>query len=889
MGAIAFFRRWRRAFFQQRTREREFDRELKSYLDLAIRAEKQKGMSEAEARRTVLLRIGGVEQVKERVRESRIGYSAETLLLDLRYALRSLRRRPGFSIVVIAVLTLGIGANTAVFSLVRGVLLKSLPYPQPERLVAIGETAARGPLTALPYLNYLDWRGQQHVFADLCARLPAGGILTGQGDPERVFGRFVSASFFTTLRLRPQLGRFFTEIEDVKGGERAIIISDALWRRRFGGDPGIIGQAVQYNGGAWTLLGVMPPDFDFYGRANENNDFFIPLGQLEQSDSRGRGYPVRLTARLRDGVTLREARSEIQTLARRAALEHPESDSGNPVDVRPFLSDYVGDSSKALAVISAAVVFLLLIACANVANLTLARAGARQTEIAVRLALGASRGRVIRLLILESLLLALAGATVGTFVAFWGVSVFKSFAPAALPRLEDVQIDGWVLAFTIVAAVGSGVLFGLLPALQTTRPNVDAALKQGGRRSTDLSSKRLRGSLVITELALSLALLIGAGLLVKSFTRLLQVEPGFDLRNVLIFRLRMPDLKYSDPARAIQFLEQTQQRLARLPGVTGVAISTGHPLGRSSEAGFLREGKPEPKAAAQWPIALSFAVSKEYCPALGITLLAGRSFDDRDRAESTPVVIVDEEFAQRSSAGGSMASLLGRRLRLEGVDEPWRQIVGVVRHVKQDGLDESPRPEIYRPWTQLTLKSSGDYLRAMDIVIKSAADPRTLVPAVQREIHYLDSDQPLGPTRLLSELMKNSMAARRVNLVLIVSFAGAALLLSAIGLYGVMNYLVQQRERELGARIALGATYRDILKLVLGQGMMLALIGIVLGLFGSLALSHTLEHLLFGIAATDWTTFFFVPLLLASVTLLATYLPARRATRINPIAALRCE
>ena len=870
--------------------ERELAEEVSSYVELSTRAKQRDGLSESEARRAALVELGGVEQVKQQVREARAGFTIDTLLQDVRYAARSLRKHPAFTLTAVATLMLGIGASAAMFTVLRGVLLKSLPYPDADRLVAVGEISPSGPLTALPYQNYLEWRAEQTVFAEMSARLPAGGILVAGSQPERVFGRFVTASFFPTLGVKPQLGRFFSEAEDRIGGEPVIVISDELWRRLFGGDPAVLGTAVQYNGSSWTVIGVMPRGFDYYGRENDNNGIFVPLGQLEQQDNRGRGYPVRITARLKDGVSLRDARAEMLTLAKRSALAHSQTDSGNPIDVRTFLSDYVGDTANALLIISAGVVLLLVIACANVANLTLARGIKRQREIALRLAVGASRTRVIRLLLTESVLLALFGGIAGIALAIWGVEVFKAIAPETLPRLDDVRIDAWVLAVTVGVTLGSGVLFGLAPALQTTRPDLESTLKDGGRQSSGgAASSRLRGALVITELALSLTLLIAAGLLVQSFRQLMEVDPGYDARNVLTFRLRLPDKKYPDAAQAIAMNMEVQRRLQQLPTVEHVAIASGFPFGRGAESSYWVEGESEPKNAAQWSVALGLAVNEQYHDALGIPLLAGRRFTAQDGTDTPSVALVDEEFVRRHFPDAPLASAVGRRFRIQGADEPWREIVGVVRHVRHSGLAEQARPQIYRPWTQLNLSRSGEWLRAMDIIVKASVDPAPLAPAIRRELQQLDPDQPLGPVATLESLLDKSIAPRRFNLFLLSTFSCVGLLLSVIGLYGVMSYTVSQRTREIGLRMALGAQRGDVLKLVLGEGMLLAIAGTVVGVAGAFALTRLMSSLLFAVSASDPMTYASLSLLIVGVALLACYLPARRAASVEPMEALRCE
>ncbi|MFL6584736.1 MAG: ADOP family duplicated permease [Chthoniobacterales bacterium] len=890
------------SFWRNLTRKRAVERELAdeigSYLDLATRSKIREGMSPADARRQALREIGGIEQIKEQVRSSRAGFGIETLLGDLRYACRALLKKPGFALTAVVTLALGIGANTAIFTVVHGVLLKSLPFREPEQIVAVGELTKSDWLGTVPYENYRDWRTQQHVFEGMAARLAAGGIINGGREPERIFGRFVSASFFPTLGITPQLGRFFTEAEDEAGGERVMVISDVLWRRHFDADPAVIGKAVQYNAESWVVVGVMPRNFDFYGRENVNNDIFIPLEQamrgratsIQQSDSNGRGYPIAITARLKRGVTLRAARAEMQTLARRSAAQFPQTETGNPIEVRPFLADYVGNTAQGLGVISAGVIFLLLIACANVANLTLARATSREREIAVRLALGASRLRVVRLLVTESLLLAFVGSAAGVALAVWAVDVLKTVASQSLlPRISDVHVDSLVLATTALIAIASGTLFGLAPALQASRPDIESALKNGGRGAAGGGSSRLRNALVVAELALSLMLLIAAGLLVESFRHVANDDAGFDPTNVLTFRLRLPDARYPDPQQAIGAVREAERRFRAVPGVTAVAIATGYPFGRYREARYQIEGTPEPKTAAQLPSAVSLATNETYHRTLGVRLLAGREFTERDRADTPPVAIVDDEFVRRNVGAASYASVIGRRLRFEGADEPWREIVGIVAHVKYDTLDELPTPEIYWPWTQWPVTPSGPWLRAMDFVIKTAQEPRALVPAITRTIHEIDPDQPLGPWRTLDSLFDESIAPRRLNLAVITAFSVTALVLSAVGLYGVMSYAVGQRRRELGIRIALGATRRDILRLVVANGMALTLIGLAVGMLGAIAATRLMTSMLFGVTTTDPFTFFMVSGLLAAIALFACYLPARKATRIDPTIALRSE
>ncbi len=812
-------------------------------------------------------------------------------LRDFRYSLRALQKNPAFAILAIVTIALAVGANTSIFTAVEGVLLKSFSFPEAQRLVVVTGVSKSQPDVAVSYPDYLDWRAEQRVFIDLAARTPAGGIISGIGEPERVFGRYVTASFFSTLRVQPQIGRFFDEDEEKPGAARVLVIGDGLWRRRFNADPAVIGRAINYNGASWTVIGVLPANFDFYGRSNGNNDVFLPIGQLpDQTLLRDRGsHAFDVIARLLPSVSEREAATAMNTIAARLAAQYPVTNAGVTVQVRSLLRDFVGEDSKALLVTSAAAILLLLIACANVANLTLARASTREREIAVRLAVGSSRWRIIRLLMTESLLISLIGGALGVLLAIWVVGIFKAIGARVISRIDEIAVDVPVLMFSLGTVFIATVLCGLLPAMKAARLNVEPALKSGARSSGG-GLAHVRKTLIISELTLALMLLISASLLVKSFWRLTDVNPGFDPQHVLTFRLRLPDSKYDKPEMSIRAVKELRRRISELPGVSGLGITSGIPLGRQNEEGYWIEGQPEPANQLQWPVALSYFVDEDLCRTLAIPLLAGRMLSETDRADSPAVVLVDDEFV-RVHFGGNLHAALGRRLRFKGDNEPWREIVGVVRHVTHYGLEEHARAEVYQPWLQMTSGPSASfhYFRAMDFAVKTVGEPNSYLPAIKAELRKVDNDVPLGNIATLEQKLRDSTATRRFNLGLISTFALLALVLSAIGLYGVISYGVNQRTTEIGIRMAVGAEPKDVLKLILREGLVLAVVGILLGAGGALVLTRFLSSILFGVSATDPAIYLSAAALLLIVAIAACLWPARKASAIQPLEALRYE
>jgi putative ABC transport system permease protein len=812
-------------------------------------------------------------------------------LNDVRYSARSLLKNPPFAILAILTIALGIGANTSIFTAVNGVLLKTFSFPEAERLVVVTGVSKSQPNVAVSYPDYLDWRAEQRTFVDIGACAPAGGVISGIGEPERVFGRYVTASFFSTLRVQPQIGRFFGEDEEKAGAARVMVIGDGLWRRRFNADPAVIGRAINYNGASWTVLGVLPTNFDFYGRSNGNNDVFLPVGQLpDQPLLRDRGsHAFDVIARLRAGVSEREAARAMNTIAAQLASQYPVTNAGVTVEVRSLLRDFIGEDSKALLVTSAGAVLLLLIACANVANLTLARASTREREIAVRLAVGSSRWRIVRLLMTESLLIAVIGGAFGVLLAFWAVEIFKTIGAGVIARIDEIAVDVPVLMFSLGTILIATVFFGLLPAMKAARLNVEPALKSGGRSSAG-GLARVRKGLIVSELTLALMLLISASLLVKSFWRLTRVNPGFDPAHVQTFRLRLPDSKYDKPEMSIRAVRELRRRISELPGVNHVGITSGIPLGRQNEFGYWLEGQPEPANQLQWPVSLMYFVDEDLCKTLGIPLLAGRMLSERDTGDTPSVVLVDDEFV-RIHFGGDVQAALGRRLRFKGENEPWREIVGVVGHVTHYGLEEHARAEVYQPWLQMSPGPSVSfhYLRAMDFAVKTVGEPTSYLPAIKAELRKIDNDLPLGNVATLTEKLRNSTATRRLSLGLITTFALLSLVLSAVGLYGVMSYGVNQRTTEIGIRMAVGAEPKDVLKLILREGLVLAVIGTLLGAGCGLALTRFLSTILFGVSATDPAIYLSASALLLIVALAACFWPARRASAIQPLEALRYE
>jgi putative ABC transport system permease protein len=801
------------------------------------------------------------------------------MLRDLRYGIKSLLKRPGFTAIAVITLALGIGANTAIFSVVNGVLWRPLPYPAPQQLVMTWENhqARGGPEREwLSPSDFDDWRDQNTVFTHLSALNDWGPTLTGREDPEPLTGAAVSHDMFTLLGVEPSMGRTFRPEEDQSGAPNVVLLSHELWQRRFGSDQEIVGKSISLNEDNYTVIGVMPAGFKF--PIIGNAELWRTLKPTASATCQRGCLVWRAIGRLKPEASIEQARSELSMIARRLAAQYPESNGKVGATLVPLHEQLVGNMQRPLLVLLGAVVFVLLIACANVANLMLARGATREREMAIRAALGASRGQVIRQLLTESMLVALAGSAGGLLLAFWLLRFFISVSPPGAPRFDQIGIDMPVLGFTFVMAMLTGLVFGLAPALHVSRPDLNYSLKDAAKGGpSGASGGGLRRVLVVAEMALALILLIGGGLMMKSFLQLQRVDPGFNPDHVLTLRLFLNPTHYPQPQQVLTFYTQLLDRLQTLPGVQAVAgISTLPLSGNETDTSFMIEGRPQPPPN-QKPVAWYNSVSPDYFRAMGVRLTKGRVFTDRDDEKSSLVVIISEAMARRYWRNEEP---LGKKIG-SGPGH-WREIVGVVRDVKHFGLDADTPPSMYFPVSQAPA-------RGMSLVVRTSGDPLTVVPALRSQILVGDKNMAIAKISTMSDLVSSSITQQRFILLLLGCFAALALALAAVGIYGVMSYAVTQRTHEIGIRMALGARAPDVLKLVVRNGMALALVGVGVGLAGAFALTRLLQSLLFEVRPTDIATFSTVTLLLLSIALLACYLPARRATKVDPLVALRYE
>ncbi|HEY6404064.1 MAG TPA: ABC transporter permease, partial [Blastocatellia bacterium] len=880
-----------RGLFLKRKLEQDLEDEIRSHLEMQIEDNQRQGMTPEEARRAASRKFGGVVQVKEAYRDRLSLPAVETAFQDLRYGLRMLRRNPGFTFVAVLTLALGIGANTAIFSVVNAVLLRPLPYRDPDRLVMVGHHGgSQGTVTirATPP-DFLEWREQAKVFEQIAAYKSSTADITVNGEPERLDAGIISANLFATLGVAPALGRAFTPEEDTADGPPAVILSDSLWRRRFGGDPHVIGRTLKVGAQSHTVVGIMPPEF----KVLEEPDLWLPLALnvTKELSRQGGTFVISMFARLKPGVTLEAARADLSVILERNRQAFPRLYLGLQVGVIGLSESLIGDVRPALLVMFGAVTFVLLIACANVANLLLARSAARQKEMAIRAAIGAGRLRLMRQMLTESLLLSLAGGVVGLLAAKWGVKLLVAMSPDGIARIEESGVDIRVFGFTCAVAALTGLIAGVFPSLQASKTNVNQTLKAqstaGAVWSRPSGVRKGLPALMIVELALALVLLVGSGLMVKSFLRLLAVPKGFNPDGVLTLALRPSLAKYPrDSPRRLAYFQESLARVQALPGVRSASLTSFLPLGGPHIRMFLQiDGRP-PFEIGKEPIIEANHISPDHFQTMGMQLRAGRQFTAQDAGETQKVVIINEMLARRFFPNENP---IGRRLLMGQTPQT---IVGVVSDVYHLGLDQEVHAEVYFPYLQMP------NFVLMNLAVRAASDQRptadqsnsaALAASIRNQMRSIDPNEPINQAITMDERLSKSVAGRRFQMLLIGLFAVGGLLIAMVGIYGVISYAVSQRAHEIGIRMALGAQAGDVLKMVVRWAMSLALIGVALGVTAALALTRVMKNLLFEVSATDPVTFALIALLLLSVAFIASYIPARRATRVDPLIALRSE
>jgi predicted permease len=805
-----------------------------------------------------------------------------SLIKDIRFALRNLLKHRAFTAIAVVTLALGIGGSTSIFTVVDAALLRGLPYKSPDRLYHLWEKTPQDKFSKreFSYPDYQDYQ-QNNVFEALIAYTGGGAVLSGLGEPESVGAPRVSANFFSVLGVDPILGRTFQAGEDQQGGPKVTVLTYGLWQRRFGGDPGIVGRALTINDESYIVIGVLPATFQF---ALRNNDLFVPYQPTQNQLTRRFLHGTNLIGRLKPEVGPAEAQSAMNLIAGRIEQQYNDSHAGTTARIVPLQEEIVGNVKPILLVLLAAVGFVLLIACANVASLLLTRSLARQKEIAIRSALGASRWRVVRQLLTESILLSLAGGAAGLFIAYWGVPALVASLPQnqlnAMPFLKSLNLDTGILTFSFALSLLTGLLFGLAPALQSSRLDLNEVLKEGGRNASASASHRLRSAMVVTEIALAVVLLVGAGLMMKSLLRLLQTDIGFKTENLLTMTVILPPSKYTQPNQQISFNDQLRERVQSLPGVVGAGSVNILPVNAGNTTRFYVDGDPVPQPGKEIESNIR-TISDDYFKTLGVPLLAGRAFDARDTVDTPTVVIIGKTIADRVFPGRDP---VGMRLRYPSVQVDPITIVGVVGDIKITGVDEAVKPVLYYSFRQ------GPSTFA-NLVARTNTDPNALATSIRNEVRNLEPEAAILNVRTMEEMIAQTPASfmRRFPALLISIFAGVALLLASIGIYGVVSYSVSQQTHYIGVRMALGARPADILRMVLKQGLVLALLGLVIGVFAALGLMRLLSTLLFEVSANDVSTFSIVTGVLFVVALLACYLPARRATKVDPLVALRYE
>lgn len=811
-----------------------------------------------------------------------------TLLQDLRFGLRTLAKAPGFTAIAILTLALGIGANSALFSVVNGVLLNPLPYPEPDQLTAVYASDSNFNHSSISYLNFLDWHKDNTSFSSYAAFRGEDYFLTGAGDGEQLRGWQVTADFFKVLGVNPILGRTIRPEEDVIGGPPVTMISAGLWQRKFGSAPDIIGKAITLNGTDYEIVGVVPASFNLYSHPR---DVFIPIGQWNDATFRDRrvSFGMNSIGRLKPGVTIQQAQADLDRIAKNLAEKYPDADKGVGIALVSFKKDMVGDIEPFLLVLLGAVGFVLLIACANVANLLLARSTGRTREFAIRSALGASRGRVIRQLLTESVILAIVGGGLGLAIAYWGTAAVLQSLPQALPRSHEIGLDSHVLLFNLGISLLVGIVFGLAPALKMSRSGVQETLKEGGRGASGTRHKT-QSVFVAIEMALALILLAGAGLMIRSLGALWNVNPGFNPHNVMTYSMTFPRSRVKSAESIRAMLREIHTTIRAVPGVQSASLQGGSlPMQGDSELPFWLEGHPKPATSKDMEIALFYLVEPEYLEAMGTPLLRGRFLTEQDSEHAPPVVVVDEDFARKFYPNQDP---IGKHINLSILDSQ-PEIVGITGHVKHWGLDSDAKAPIqaqmYLPVMQIPDKLMPLLANGGGLVTRTRGNPADVITAIRQTLQHMSNEQVVYNVNSMESIVADSLAPRRFSMMLLGVFAALALVLSSVGIYGVVSYMVGQRTHEIGIRMALGAQQSDVLKIVLGQGAMMALAGVVAGLIGAIVLTRLMTKMLFNVSPTDPLTLVGVSVILTLVALVACYAPARRAMKTDPIIALRYE
>ena len=873
----------------------EFSIELESHLQMHIDDNVRSGMTPEQARRDALIKLGGMEQTRQVYREQQGMPWLETLWQDVRFGLRMLAKSPGFTAVAIATLALGIGANTALFSVVNGVLLHPLPYPHPEELVTVHASKPNFSEGSISYLNFRDWQRDNKTLAVLAVSRGTGYSLTGMGDAEEIRAELVSSDFFPLLGVKPVIGRLFAPHEDEIGRESLVIISEGFWQRKFGSRPDAIGKVLTLDGRDYTIVGVAPADFHLAVGNFRVADLYVPLGQFRNPalNERAAGLGIHGIARLKPGVTLAQAQADMQQVSKRLEKEYPEADKGIRAKLVPFQFAMVREVKSLLLVLMGAVGFVLLIACVNIANLLLVRSNARAQEFAVRSALGARRSRLMRQLLTESLLLSLSGGVLGLLLAWWGTHVILQLLPRQLPRTAEIHMSGTVLGFTLLVSLIAGTLFGLMPGLKLFRQDLQGTLKEGGR-GTGGVRQRTQNWLVVFQMAMTLVLLTGAGLMVRSLTKLSHVDTGFQPHGVLTFGLQAPPSMIGETPDATRaYLREAHARIMAVPGVEAASFSwAALPMDSDDEQLFWLDGEPKPQNQNAMHWAIRYIVEPGYLKTMGIPLLKGRFLTESDDNHGQRVVVIDDVMAKKFFGNDNP---IGKRVFLEQFDDP-ATVVGVVGHVNQWGLDNDAvnplRAEVYQAMMQMPEQQLGLVTMGMDVVMRSRYKADTAFQSVRNAVVGMNHEQVVYNPQTMDAIIADTLAGRRFSMLLLAAFAGTALLLASIGMYGVISYLVAQHTREIGVRMALGADRGDVFRWVLTRGGRLTAWGALTGILAALALTQVMARftsLLYGVHAYDPQTMLAVLVLLLAVAFAACYLPARRAMRIDPMRVLRAE